>query len=771
MNGDVSEATSIASMVALAADEYLDQLSRGEAPEVSEFARRYPQVASVLPQVLPVLQMMQALVPTNPMPDALLAEPAMLGDFHLLREIGRGGMGVVYEAEQASLSRRVALKVLPVTAGIDARQLARFQIETQVAAALHHPHIVPIFAVGHDRGLHYYAMQLIQGRCLAAVLQGPGRPLGGEADAPSDDRPTAGSPLRPREAARLAMQAAEALDHAHALGVLHRDVKPANLLVDASGHLWVTDFGLARFQGGSDLTLSGDLLGTLRYMSPEQAMGGQIVDVRTDIYSLGATLYELLTARPAFEGVDRQELLRQIAVAEPVLLRKLDTAIPRDLETICLKAMAKEPERRYATAQELADDLGRFLDDRPILARRPGLAERVARWSRRHWRATAVAALLLMLLALASAGGMALLWNEQRLTRAALERARQAQGHERQALIFTFTASDQITSRALAMIATHQAGQAPAESERDQDFCRKALKYYEELTARYDGDRDMAAIAAAASHRVGFIRTIVKDAGAEQALRRSVAIYEGLLAVAPHLQDIRSELALSYGDLALLLRPTGRRDSVIDCLQRLVKVRQSMADEFPSDINNLISLTYHQTDLCGLLEEADRWPEAIDVRRRLRASYPLALDGAPGDHRLRNNLAWLMARRARSPDDSIRAVKLAEEATSLAPANGAYWNTLGVAHYRAGDWKAAAAALERSMGLRSGGDAYDWIFLAMARSRLGDTASARTWYDRSLAWIKANARENQDLLHFRAEAELLQGLDQAPTVEHGILIN
>jgi eukaryotic-like serine/threonine-protein kinase len=764
MNRDVSEATSVASMVALAADEYLDQLSRGEAPEVSEYSRRYPQVASVLPQVLPVLQMMQAMVPRDHVPDASLAETAMLGDFRLLREIGRGGMGVVYEAEQASLGRRVALKVLPITAGTDARQLARFQIETQVAAALHHPHIVPIFAVGHDRGLHYYAMQLIEGRCLAAVLQRPSPRLGGGADSPTEDRPTMCSPLRPREAARLAVQAAEALDHAHALGVLHRDVKPANLLVDDSGHLWVTDFGLARIQGGSDLTLSGDLLGTLRYMSPEQATGGRIVDVRTDIYSLGATLYELLTARPAFDGVDRQELLRQITLAEPVLLRKLDTAIPRDLETICLKAMAKEPERRYATAGELADDLGRFLDDRPILARRPGLAERAARWSRRHRRATAIAALLSMLLTLASAGGMALLWKEQRRTQSALESARQAQGHERQALIFTFTASDQITSRALAMIASHQAGQAHADNEHDLDFCRKALEYYEEIAARYDDNRNMATIAAAASHRVGFIRTILNDSGAEQALRRSIAIYEALLAASPHLRDIRSELALTYGDMVFLLRPTGRLDAVIDCLQKLVETRQRMADELPADNNNLISLTYQRTDLCSRLEEAGRWPEAFEIRRQLRASYPLALEAAPGDHRLHNKLAWLMASsRVEPSDDSIRAVKLARTATSLAPANGAYWNTLGVAHYRAGDWKAASAALEQSMRLRSGGDAYDWIFLAMARSRLGDFKDARTSYDRSIAWIKANAQENQELLRFRAEAEELQGLDQSAT--------
>ena len=312
MSKDVREATSIASLVAQAADEYLEQLGRGESPDVVDFTRRYPQVASVLPQVLPTLQLIQAIAPGEQMVDALMSKTATLGDFRLIRELGRGGMGIVYEAEQTSLGRRVALKVLVAIAGADSRQLARFQIETQVAAALHHPHIVPIFAVGHDRGLHFYAMQLIEGCCLATVLREPSWWFEGNDDSATAERGDGRIPLLPRRAAWLAMQAAEALFHAHALGVLHRDVKPANLLVDKGWHLWVTDFGLARFGGGSDLTESGDLLGTVRYMSPEQAAGGRIVDARTDIYSLGATLYELLTARPAFDAIERPDLIRQI---------------------------------------------------------------------------------------------------------------------------------------------------------------------------------------------------------------------------------------------------------------------------------------------------------------------------------------------------------------------------------------------------------------------------------------------------------------------------
>ena len=240
-------------------------------------------------------------------------------------------------------------------------------------------------------------------------------------DARGGTRPAAphssGSSTRSRDyfrtVARLALQAAEALEHAHARGILHRDIKPANLLLDAEGQLWVTDFGLAQVQGDDRLTLTGDLLGTLRYMSPEQALGRRVViDHRTDVYSLGVTLYELLTLRPAFDGRDRAEILRRIADEEPPPLRKLNPAVPADLETIVLKAMAKEPASRYATAQDLADDLRRFLEDRPIRARRPGLLDRAAKWSRRHRSVVTTAALLLVL------GTAVSTWQSFRATRA-----------------------------------------------------------------------------------------------------------------------------------------------------------------------------------------------------------------------------------------------------------------------------------------------------------------------------------------------------------------
>jgi len=367
----------------------------------------------------------QEAYPTNSSDSAI----GQLGEFRLLSEIGRGGMGIVYEAEQQSLQRRVALKVLPFAAAIDAKHVLRFKNEALAAGMLNHPHIVPVYSVGNERGVHFYAMQLIDGQSLAALIaelrehsavrdaalkrSGASRPVS-ESSVPLD-RTACAVPLQTdaafasqhetdaqfrrdfetqhsqrddrffRTAARLMLQAAEALQHAHESGIIHRDVKPANLLVDLCGNLHITDFGLAQIRSEVGLTRTGDTPGTLRYMSPEQAAGRRaFVDRRTDIYSLGATFYELLTLTPIFEGQDVQELLTQVFDALPQPLRTLDKSIPVELEIIVLKATNKSPDDRYQSAGELAADLRRYLDNQPIMARRPSLIDRARKWARRH---------------------------------------------------------------------------------------------------------------------------------------------------------------------------------------------------------------------------------------------------------------------------------------------------------------------------------------------------------------------------------------------------
>ena len=392
-----------------------------------------------------------------------------LGDFRLLREIGRGGMGVVYEAEQISLRRRVALKVLPFAAALDARQLQRFKNEALAAAHLRHENIVPVYMVGEERGVHYYAMQFVEGRSLAAViteLRGEQCRMTNDECRKNDEtlmtKADSGAGVRNsglgeiavglrhstfdilssldirhsfffRAVAQLGLQAALALDHAHGLGVVHRDVKPANLLLDTRGQLWVTDFGLAQMAGDAGLTATGEMLGTLRYASPEQVLARQgVVDQRSDVYSLGATLYELLTLRPIFEGRDRNELLRQIADEEPRRPRTLLPSVPRELETVVLKALRKEPSERYPTARALADDLQRFLDNRPVLARRPTAAERLRKLARRHPTLVGAGAVVLVLLTAGSSLSTLLIANEQERTRTEQRNAEEAYRRERQ---------------------------------------------------------------------------------------------------------------------------------------------------------------------------------------------------------------------------------------------------------------------------------------------------------------------------------------------------
>ncbi len=336
--------------------------------------------------------------------DTGLNRGGRVGEFVIIREVGRGGMGIVYECRQPSLNRRVALKVLPTLLAANSNRLRRFEVEAQAAAALDHPHIVPVYEVGEGGGLPYYAMRFVDGPSLDVLVAEIGCNSAPRSSQPQKsscgdvvptpeqliDQGRSDRPAFYRAVARIGRAVAQALDHAHENGVVHRDIKPANLLLDRKGHVWVTDFGLARLAVAATVTLSGTTIGTFRYMSPEQAGGDtRRLDHRTDIYSLAGTLYELLCGRPPFSSEEPAVLLRQIAEDEPPAPRRTDKAIPADLETILLSGLAKDPHDRYPTAAAFADDLQRFLDGRPILARRPHLGERARKWALRHPATTA----------------------------------------------------------------------------------------------------------------------------------------------------------------------------------------------------------------------------------------------------------------------------------------------------------------------------------------------------------------------------------------------
>jgi serine/threonine protein kinase len=418
------------------ADEFLDRLRRGEQPKIAEYRERCPELAGRIDELFPALLEIEQFgsVVSNgargQRPHPPIAEiPERLGDYRILRELGRGGMGIVYEAEQESLARRVALKVLPRHAYMQPEQLARFRRESRAVARLHHTNIVPVYGVGEHEGLHYYAMQLISGQGLDSILDelirlrsngsatlapdtlasfilgttkdaAPGTVASSTEETAAATRIGASATVEVeqahghsslsasgesgyfREVARIGLQVAEALSHAHSQSVLHRDIKPSNLMLDVAGTTWVTDFGLAKSDDAEALTRTGDVVGTLRYMAPERFDGKS--NALSDIYALGATLYELLALRPAFVEAERPKLIAKIAHDDPVALRKVDRRIPRDLETIVGKAMAKEPAARYATAAAMAEDLRRFLSGRTILARQARPWERLAMWSRRR---------------------------------------------------------------------------------------------------------------------------------------------------------------------------------------------------------------------------------------------------------------------------------------------------------------------------------------------------------------------------------------------------
>lgn len=371
--------------------QYIAGEEAGHVPDRQQLLIQHPQFAADLCEFFANRDQMQRLAqPLRGDAEVSRGGPPLgkvryFGDYELLEEVAAGGMGIIYKARQRSLNRIVAVKmILKGTLARD-EDVKRFRVEAEAAANLQHPAIVAIHEVGLHEGQHYFSMDYVEGHSLAEL--------------PREQ------PLPARQAAEYVRDAAEAVHYAHQQGTLHRDLKPSNILIDRQGRVRITDFGLAkRIEGNSDLTLTGQILGTPSYMPPEQATSKRaLVAAASDVYSLGAVLYELLTGRPPFRGESPAETLRQVEALDPISPRLLSPAVPRDLETVCLKCLEKEPHKRYGTAQLLAADLGRYLRGEPILARPISRPARAWRWCRRRPVHALLAAALLLLIS----GGVA----------------------------------------------------------------------------------------------------------------------------------------------------------------------------------------------------------------------------------------------------------------------------------------------------------------------------------------------------------------------------
>jgi serine/threonine protein kinase/tetratricopeptide (TPR) repeat protein len=591
------------------------QLEQGTPIDLSCYERQYPQFIDQIRLLLPTLETLVYMghPPNNPSDssghlhaDSGVMSEKRLGDYRIIEKLGQGGMGVVYRAEQISLQRTVALKVLPFAAVMDEKAITRFKNEARAAGTLHHDNIVPVHGVGTERGVHYYAMALINGVTMADVIHelkqsvlsnartvldqipvdrvlkendtfvkaaaGISRRWVSASDsAPSLPPPTDADALETvrmlqnalstrrslfgsrffEQVARIGMQTAEALHHAHEHGIVHRDIKPGNLMVDPTGKVWVTDFGLARIESDVGMTMTGDVLGTLRYMAPEQALGKRImVDHRADIYSLGATLYELLTLRPVFEAVNREELLKQLTFEEPKPIRKVHPAVPVDLETVVMKAIAKDPDERYATASEMADDLRAIRNSQPILAKPFSVQQRIRRWALRHQGLVAAIAAVLLISTLSLVVSTILILDAQSRTTAALGEARQnfSEAKRQQQLAdenfrHARSAVDSYLTTISEDILLNNPGMEPLRKE----LLELALDYYQQFIDDRGEDPDVQAELADAYERAAAVQWQLGHlVEATRAFKNALELRTQLFQRNPNNAELRHALAKSY---------------------------------------------------------------------------------------------------------------------------------------------------------------------------------------------------------------------------------
>jgi serine/threonine-protein kinase len=698
--------------VSALAEDFLARHRQGLKPSFESYAAAHPELADEIRRLFPALLMMEELKPgsgdaTGSFDGAAVvvsgARLQRLGDFRILREVGRGGMGVVYEAEQESLGRRVALKVLAAPALQDPARVRRFEREARAAAKLHHTNIVPVFGVGAQEGLHYYVMQFIQGLGLDDVIAELKRLRStgaGAAEAPARDLPIApdapptaagiarslvtegfvlaqrsagetsttetaasgdpGPPVAPapaaapdpsslvllgpsglssgsshdarywRGVARIGLQVARALEYAHTQGIFHRDVKPSNLLLDVQGTAWVADFGLAKAGEGEDLTHTGDIVGTIRYMAPERFRGR--CDARADVYGLGLTMYEMLALRPAFEQSDRQELMRQVMEQEPPRLRKLNPSVPRDLETVVHKATEKDPAARYPTAAALAEDLALFLDGKPVRARAAGTLERFWKWAKRR---PAVAALLAGLILAVLTGLAAVTWQWRRSV-AARNDALAARDEARR----TLKMANEAVSTYFTQVSEEQLLNEPGMQPLRKKLLEQAVPYYRAFAAQRRDDPALRLDLASTYLRWGSIASdIGANEEAETNLQAAAAQFQDILRYEPANVEAMIGLAKAHQALAQQWLFHGRLAEGRREADHAIASWTLVLANHPNDgvVRRMLGRSYDLMSL-GYVYTGDP-AAAVPFSQRAVAVLKQRVDDAPGDTEAKRRLA------------------------------------------------------------------------------------------------------------------------------------
>jgi tetratricopeptide (TPR) repeat protein len=583
--------------------------------------------------------------------------------YELLDELGRGGMGVVYRARQLGLNRIVALKML-LTAAAGAAELTRFRREAEALGRLQHPNIVQIHEVGEHEGRPYFALEYVAGGSL--------------------DRQLAGSPQPPREAAAFLETVARAVHAAHRCGIVHRDLKPGNILLQTDspqrhkGHKEntegeketslvpslcslclcgdfffpkISDFGLAkRLDGENSGTQTGQVLGTPSYMAPEQARGaGEDVGPSADVYALGAILYELLTGRPPFRAAAILDTLEQVRTQEPVPPRRLQPTVPRDLETICLQCLRKEPARRYASAEAVAEDLHRFLAGEPIRARPVGPAERVLKWARRRPAAAALAVVSVLAVLLGVGGAV---WSSAALGAAARREHLQAEEAraQRAAAQANFRrareAAEQV-DRLLTRIGEELLKQGPQVAEIRRSVLEDALRFYQGILAEQPSDPAVRFSAALAYVQVGRINQLLGRAAAvADAYGHASALLKGLADESPESPEYRQELATCYNNLGAHYKDAGRFAEAEKLYRQALGLREGLAGTYPDVASYRCDVAQSLNNLGVVLRITGRAAEAEQSLRRCLAlckALAVELPGRPDRRQALARASWNLA--------------------------------------------------------------------------------------------------------------------------------